>query len=86
MNAKPMDLKCQEVVELVNEYLGHKLTPEHHAAFEAHLATCSACSTYLTQIRTVLSTAASLGDVTTPVEVEGQLMALFEGWHRQRSR
>jgi anti-sigma factor RsiW len=86
MNLKPIDLKCQEVVELVNEYLGHRLTPEHHAAFEAHLATCPACSTYLTQIKTVLSTAASLGNASGPVEVEGQLLALFEDWQKRRLR
>jgi len=85
MNAKPID-KCQEVVELVNEYLGHRLTPDEQVAFEAHLATCPDCTTYLGQMKTVISTAGSLDNLPMPAEVETPLMALFEDWHKRRPR
>jgi anti-sigma factor RsiW len=81
MNAKPIDLACQEVVELVSEYLGHRLTPEDRTAFDAHLETCPPCTTYLAQMNTVLTLAGSL-DKSPPVEdVEHQLMAVFQRWH-----
>ena len=79
MSEKSLD-RCQEVVELVNEYLGHALTAEDRAAFEAHLATCPPCTTYLAQIKTVLNVASSLGKAPPPVEVEPQLMSLFQHW------
>ena len=64
MSEKSLD-QCQEVVELVNEYLGHALTAEDRAAFEAHLATCPPCTTYLEQMKTVLNVASSLGTLST---------------------
>jgi len=84
MSEKSFD-QCQEVVELVNEYLGHSLTAEDRAAFEAHLATCPPCTTYLTQMKTVLDVASSL-DTDSPLgDVEPQLMALFQHWREKNS-
>jgi anti-sigma factor RsiW len=85
MNEKSFD-QCQEVVELVNEYLGHALTAKDRAAFEAHLATCPPCTTYLAQMKTVLSVASSLDENSLPADVEPQLMALFQHWRDQKSR
>jgi anti-sigma factor RsiW len=79
MSEKSFD-QCQEVVELVNEYLGHALTVEDRAAFEAHLATCPPCTTYLAQMKTVLSVATSLDENSPPADVEPQLMTLFQNW------
>ena len=83
MSEKSFD-QCQEVVELVNEYLGHALTAEDRAAFEAHLATCPPCTTYLAQMRTVLSVATSLAENSLPADVEPQLMALFQHWRDKK--
>jgi len=76
--------QCQEVVELVNEYLGLALTAEDRAAFEAHLATCPPCTTYLAQMKTVLNVASSLGKASPPAEVEPQLMAMFQHWRDKK--
>jgi anti-sigma factor RsiW len=84
MSEKSFD-QCQEVVELVNEYLGHALTVEDHVAFEAHLATCPPCTTYLAQMKTVLSVATSLDENSLPADVEPQLVALFQHW-RDKTR
>jgi anti-sigma factor RsiW len=85
MSEKSFD-QCQEVVELVNEYLGHVLTAEDRAAFEAHLATCPPCTIYLAQMKTVLNVAGSLDKDSPPADVEPQLMALFKRWHDDKSR
>lgn len=85
MNEKSLD-RCQEVVELVNEYLGHALSAADRAAFEAHLATCPPCSTYLAQMQTVLELAGSLGQAPPQTEVEPQLLALFRHWRDKESR
>ncbi len=85
MSEKTLD-QCKEVVELVNEYLGHALTAEDRAAFEAHLATCPPCTAYLAQMKTVLNLASSLGNAASHAEVEPQLMAMFQHWHEKKSR
>ena len=41
------DLACQELVELVTDYLEDALPPEERARFDAHLAECPGCSNYL---------------------------------------
>jgi anti-sigma factor RsiW len=84
MSEKRLD-RCQEVVELVNEYLGHALTAEDRAAFDAHLATCPPCTTYLAQMQTVLNIASSLDTDSSSGDVEPQLMAIFQQWREKKS-
>lgn len=59
----PRDIACQELVELVTEYLEDALPPHEVAAIDKHLAGCEACLRYLRQMR---ATVAALGMV--PVE------------------
>lgn len=56
------DVTCQELVELVTEYLEDALPPDEVAAIEQHLADCDACLRYLHQMR---ATIAALGMVPT---------------------
>ena len=44
-------LSCQELVELVTDYLEDALPPEERARFEHHLERCRGCTTYVEQIR-----------------------------------
>jgi len=85
MSAAPLDLPCREVVELVSEYLGHALTLEQRTQFDAHLETCPPCTTYLEQMKTVLSLASSLGKPASSEEVTQELKDLFERWHHEHS-
>lgn len=81
MSVKAPELVCQQVVELVNEYLGHRLSAEDRRAFDEHLETCPPCTTYLEQMKTVVDLAGSLGEGAAPAEVEPQLLDLFRRWH-----
>ena len=54
-------LACQQVVELVTEYLDGAMEPRRRARFEAHLAACDGCSNYLEQFRTTVAVAGRLG-------------------------
>jgi anti-sigma factor RsiW len=74
------DIPCQDIVELVTDYLEGALDADTARAVEAHLAGCDGCQTYLDQMR---STAAALGRV--PVETlseraQADLMAAFRGF------
>ena len=78
-------LSCQQMVELVTEYLDGVMEPRRRARFEAHLAGCDGCTNYLEQFRTTVSVVGHLevGDVPEPVTAE--LVSAFRNWADDRS-
>jgi anti-sigma factor RsiW len=75
------DLSCQELVELVTEYLEGTLPPPDRARFEAHVAGCPGCDRYLAQMRTTIALAGAGREVEARPDVSG-LLAAFRGWKR----
>lgn len=77
-------LACQQVVELVTEYLDAAMEPARRARFERHLAGCDGCTAYLEQFRTTLAVVGRLevGDVPAPAMTE--LLAAFRHWADDR--
>jgi anti-sigma factor RsiW len=55
------DLSCQELVELVTEYLEDALPPAERERFEAHVAGCPGCDAHLDQVRTTIAIARAAG-------------------------
>ena len=74
------DLSCQELVELVTDYLEGALTPELRARFEAHIAHCSGCQTYLEQMRATIRTTGTLTPESVSPDAEQTLLDAFRGW------
>jgi hypothetical protein len=71
---------CQELVELVTDYLEGALAPADLRRFEEHIARCDACTEYLRQFReTIRIVGAIRADDLTP-EAEAELLAVFRGW------
>ena len=80
MSVDVEQLSCQELVELVTDYLEGALSPEATARFEDHISRCSACTIYLEQIRqTIALTGRLTADELSP-EAERELLAAFRGW------
>jgi predicted anti-sigma-YlaC factor YlaD len=79
-----MDLEavtCQELVELVTDYLEGALTPAELRRFEEHIAECDGCREYLAQLcRTIELIGTLTLDDLTP-EAESELLYAFRGWH-----
>lgn len=74
------DPACNEIVELVTEFLDDRLPPADRALFERHLAVCPPCATYLAQIRTTARLTGRVGaDALTPEAREG-FLALLRKW------
>lgn len=78
MNEAP--LTCQELVELVTEYLEDALSPADRAWFEAHLGGCSGCRTYLAQMRRTILVAGELTEATIPPQARDRLLDIFRTW------
>lgn len=73
-------LSCQEVVELVTDYLDEALSPDEAALVEQHLNFCEGCVWYVEQIK---ATAAAVGEVREEdiaPDAKDRLMAAFRDW------
>jgi anti-sigma factor RsiW len=71
---------CRELVELVTNYLEGALTPADHAHFEAHLAICPGCATYVQQMRQTIALLGKLPEPTIAPHAPNELLAMFRNW------
>ena len=76
------EMPCRELVELVTEYLEDRLSPVDRAQFEAHLAECEACRTYLEQFRQTIRVLGRLPEESLSPEARSALLDAFRGWSR----
>lgn len=76
------DLSCQELVELVTDYLEDALPPPQRARFEAHLAICPGCQRYLEQMRHTIRAAGYLTEEAIGPGARERLLDLFRNWKR----
>ena len=76
------DLPCQELVELVTDYLENRLPAADRERFEAHLNRCSGCRTYLEQMRQTLRALGRLSEDAIEPEAKQRLL---EGFRASRS-
>jgi predicted anti-sigma-YlaC factor YlaD len=77
-------LTCQELTELVTDYLEGDLSLGERLRFHLHLGMCRHCRRYLRQMRQVVRTLGALPDEPMPPEVEAELRTRFRHWHRDR--
>ena len=71
---------CQELVELVTEYLEGVLTPHERASFEAHLALCTGCRNYVSQMKATVRALEQLPEPPVAPEVRENLLDIFRKW------
>lgn len=80
----PAELTCQELVELVTEYLEGTLSPADRARFEAHLRGCDGCTTYLEQMRQLIAVLGKLTEETIPEDASRTFLDAFRDWKASR--
>ncbi len=73
-------LSCQELVELVTEYLEGALSAEDRERFDAHIAACDGCRTYLQQITMTVALAGRLTPEQLDPAAEAALLEAFRDW------
>lgn len=79
----PPELTCQELVELVTDYLEEALPADERAVFEKHLAECDGCFAHLEQMRTTIRCAGELKPENVPPEAEEALRHAFRAWRER---
>jgi predicted anti-sigma-YlaC factor YlaD len=75
-----VQLSCQELVELVTDYLEGVLPGEERARFEEHIGPCSGCREYVEQMRTTIELVGRLEPAALDPEAERALLRAFRGW------
>jgi anti-sigma factor RsiW len=78
MSSRPMD--CNELVELVTDYLDGALDDETRTRFDLHLQACDGCENYLQQFRVTVSTLGNVRDDQLDPAFRDRLLAAFRHW------
>ena len=76
------EMPCQELVEVVTDYLEDRLSPTDRARFEAHIAQCEPCRTYLEQFRATIRALGRLPEESLSAEARTALLNAFRGWSK----
>jgi anti-sigma factor RsiW len=74
------EMACQELVELITEYLEGALDPNDVARFEGHLEGCDGCRAYLEQMRETIDALGHLPRESLSPQAEATLLAAFREW------
>jgi anti-sigma factor RsiW len=77
LRRRSRQIVCQQLVELVTDYLEGNLDLADRAAVEEHLAACGHCTGYVRQVRRMLELTAGADPEPVPEELLDDLTARF---------
>ena len=78
---KAPPLACQEMVELVTDYVEGAMSRRERRRFERHLSDCDGCSAYVEQMRETIALTGRLAPEDVPPQALEKLLHAFRGWH-----
>jgi len=78
----PDTLSCNEIVEMVTDYLEGDLDQPTAAALEEHLRLCPGCDRYVDQIRETVSTLGSITSESLSPQAQSDLLEAFRTFKR----
>ena len=78
------NFSCQEISQLITDYLDGALTFTERIRFQMHLGLCFACRNYLRQMKYTIATLRQLPPEPVPLHVKDELFERFRAW-KQRS-
>jgi anti-sigma factor RsiW len=74
------EMPCQELVEVITDYLDDALAATDRARLEAHLAECDACQDYVAQFRQTIALTGRVATEELSAQTRDQLLTAFRGW------
>jgi anti-sigma factor RsiW len=78
----PIGITCQELVELVTDYLEGTLDAHRRACFEEHIAACAGCNDYVEQMRLTIRATGQLSEESLEPAARDTLLDVFRDWKR----
>lgn len=79
-NDAQQEMACQELVEVITDYLEGTLPTSDRVRFDAHLSTCGACREYVEQMRGLIRLSGSLTAQTIEPATRESLLSAFRRW------
>jgi anti-sigma factor RsiW len=76
------EMPCQELVEVITDYLEGAMRARERRRFERHLAACPHCRNYLEQMRLTIRTVGRIRVESLSPEARDELVRAFRGWNR----
>ncbi len=80
----PHEIPCQQVVEMVTDYLEGALSWRARRRFEHHLAGCPHCTAYLQQMRETLRLTGRLVPEDLAPEMQQEFGEIYKRWRSER--
>ncbi len=77
-NEQPLD--CNELVELVSDYLDDAMDLTTRARFDEHLLDCDGCSNYLQQFRVTVAALGKVSEEAIEPAFRDKLLNAFRDW------
>jgi anti-sigma factor RsiW len=74
------ELVCEQIVEMVTDYLEGGLSRSQRRRFEAHLADCPHCTEYLAQMRATIRLTGKLEAKDLTPEMREDFGELYRRW------
>jgi anti-sigma factor RsiW len=75
-------LSCQELVELVTDYLEGALPEDERRRFDEHVDGCDGCRRFVEQMRVTLEVTGGLSPESIDPETEQTLLTTFRSWRK----
>jgi anti-sigma factor RsiW len=77
---------CQEVAELLTDYLEGLLTAAERANVDRHVAGCRDCTLYIEQMRLTIAASGLIRSDELAPALREALLSAFRDWSAQRPR
>jgi anti-sigma factor RsiW len=84
LRRRPAELPCQQMVELVTDYLEGALPAAGRRRFEHHLAGCPHCTEYLAQMRETIRLTGRLTPEDLTPEMRSDFTDLYRRWRAEQ--
>ncbi len=77
------NLSCQDLADLITDYLEGSLTFSERLRFQIHLGFCTGCRNYLNQMKYTIRTLGKLPSEPMPEDVRDELLKRFRSWKKR---
>jgi anti-sigma factor RsiW len=73
-------ITCQELAELITDYVEGALPRRQRARFVLHIAGCRDCRLYVEQMRVTIAVSGRIRADEIPADVRDELLLAFRDW------
>ncbi|MDT7044241.1 anti-sigma factor family protein [Candidatus Nitronereus thalassa] len=77
------NFSCQDLVNLMTDFLEGSLSFSERLRFQIHLGFCRGCRAYLSQMKTTIRTLGQLPAEPIPDDIREELLKRFRTWKKE---